>query len=62
MRIQIVFIVLALLVLVHSKKNKTIHYVPTAYRPFSGVFAATWLGGFCMPKDKCDIQYPRWDR
>lgn len=34
-----------------------------AIRPFSGTFAATWLGGFCFESTKCDAEsLNKWDR
>ncbi len=37
--------------------------IKDAITPYSGVFAATWLGGFCFKSSRCDKQHlALWDK
>lgn len=37
--------------------------IKDARTPYSGVFAATWLGGFCFKSTRCDKEHlDLWDK
>ena len=37
--------------------------VKDAVKPYSGVFAASWLGGFCFKSSRCDKEHlALWDK
>lgn len=63
-------LILVLLVCSLAYSQKKQPYPITENGPFSGVFAATWLGGFCYKMGtsdtdttKCDdIQLAQWDQ
>ena len=59
------FFLLAILTILSFSQDQNLNRptISQARKPFSGTFAATWLGGFCFDNSKCDADnLNKWDR